>query len=165
MRHLLRGVVSVFAGLLILLDEVARPLFRPLSRVFGRLRLVEAVEGWIARLPAYAVLGCLLVPFILVEPLKVLGLLWVAEGRAKSGALLLLVAYLGSFLIVDRIYHAGREGLLTIGWFAAMMSWLAALRDSVLAPIRRSVIYKMAIQAALRVRMLLRLRRASSPER
>jgi hypothetical protein len=37
----------------IVLDEVARPLFRPLLRAFGRLRLVEGMERCIAGLPAY----------------------------------------------------------------------------------------------------------------
>jgi len=158
LRRLLRGAVGLVAALLMLLDEVARPLFRPLSRAFGRLRLVEAMERWIGHLPAFAVLACLLVPFVLVEPLKVLALVWIAQGRVKAGTLLLLLAYLASFLIVDRIYHAGRESLLSIGWFAAVMARLVALREAVLAPIRRSATYKAAVEAGRRLRTLLRLR-------
>jgi len=68
LRRLMRSAAGVIAVLLILLDEVARPLFRPLSRAFGRLRLVEALERWIGRLPAYAVLACLLVPLVWSNP-------------------------------------------------------------------------------------------------
>jgi hypothetical protein len=157
-RRLLRGAAGVVAALLILLDEVARPVSRPLSRAFGRLRLVEATERWIGSLPAYVVLACLLVPFVVVEPLKVLALVWMAEGRVKAGMSLLLLAYLASFLLVDRIYHAGREALLSIPWFAAVMTRLAALREALLAPIRRSATYKAAVEAVRRIKTLLRLR-------
>src|SRR4051794_27616136 len=82
-RRILRGVASVVAAILILLDEIARPIFRPLSRAFGRLRLVESAEALLARLPPYAILLCLLVPFAVAEPLKVIALVWIGEGRVK----------------------------------------------------------------------------------
>jgi len=97
-----------------------------------------------------------------VEPLKVLALLWIAKGWLKAGILLLVLAYLVSFLDVDRIYHAGRESLLSIGWFAAVMAWLVALRETVLAPIRRSATYKAVVRAWRRIGSFLRLRLAVS---
>jgi hypothetical protein len=157
-RRLLRSAAGLAAGLLILLDEVARPLFRPLSRALGRLRWVEAMDNRIGRLPAYAILACLLVPFVVVEPLKVLALVWMAEGRVKAGVAVLVLAYLASVLLVDRIYHAGRERLLSIGWFAAIMTRLAALREAVLAPIRRSATFRAMLEAGRRFRALLRRR-------
>jgi hypothetical protein len=164
----LRFILSVIAAILIILDEVARPVFQPISRAFGRLRLVTAFEGLIGALPAYGVLACLLVPFAIVEPLKVIALFWIGEGRMVLGIAMLVGAYLASFLVVDRIYHAGRERLLSIGWFAAIMERLAAIRDAVIEPIRRSPIVQSAIRAIaaskLRIKTMLS-RRASSRSR
>ena len=68
------------------------------------------------------------------------------------------VADLASFLLVDRIYHAGRERLFSIGWFATVMTWLTALRAAILAPIRRSATYQKAVETGRRIMVLLRLR-------
>ena len=112
-------------------------------------------------MPPYAILVCLLIPFAVAEPLKVVGLVWIGEGRVKVGVLTLVLAYLASFLLVDRIYHAGRDKLLSIAWFAAVMVRLVAIREAVLEPVRRSDLYIAAVAAAksakARVRALLRL--------
>lgn len=157
MRKALRAVVSVIAAVLILIDEVARPIFEPISRAFGRLRIVETLEALVGRLPRYAILACLLVPFAVAEPLKILGLLWIGHGRVVVGVVTLALAYLASFLLVDRIYHAGRGKLLSIGWFAVMMERLVAIREAITAPIRRSEAFLAAFAMARRARAGIRL--------
>src|SRR5262245_7268500 len=106
---IVQGVLSV----LILLDELARPLYRPIADWVAQRRFVAQAEAAIARMPRLAILLTLAVPFAIAEPLKLIGLLLVADGKIVSGAVLLVFAYLASFLIVERIYHAGRDKLLT----------------------------------------------------
>jgi hypothetical protein len=137
-RNVLRVALSGVAAALIIIDEVARPVFRPIARAFGSLRIVAAAERLVARLPPYAILTCLIVPFALAEPLKLIALVWIGKGKLATGTVTLGAAYLASFLLVDRIYQAGRERLLSIGWFATIMSRLFAIREAVLGPIRRS---------------------------
>ena len=61
-----RGVLSwclaplrVLVALVVVLDELARPIYRPVSIWFASLRLVRRAEAFVARLPPYAVLAVL----------------------------------------------------------------------------------------------------------
>jgi hypothetical protein len=114
----LRVVVEVILAALILLDELVRPLYRPLERWIASLRLVARMEAAIARMPRLAVLVLLALPLAVAEPLKIVGLVLVGRGQFALGVVVLGLAYLASFLIVERIYHAGRAQLLSYGWLA-----------------------------------------------
>jgi len=55
---------------------------------------------------------------VLLEPAKPLGLYLLATGRPIAGMLVLAVAEVLKIVIVERLYRAGRDRLLTIPWFA-----------------------------------------------
>jgi hypothetical protein len=140
---ILRGILTF----LILLDEIARPLYRPLTQWFASLRIVARLEAAIARLPRALVLIALAIPFAIAEPLKIAGLVLIARGQLAAGILVLGFAHLASFLVVERIYHAGREKLMSYGWFAWAMGWLIRLRAKALGWIRSSAAYAFAIRS------------------
>jgi hypothetical protein len=56
-----------------------------------------------------------------------------AIGMVVSGVVLMALAYLVSFLIVERIYHAGRDKLLTYAWFKWGMDRVVFVRNLLLA--------------------------------
>lgn len=147
-RMLLEGALS----LVILLDEVLRPLYRPLLRAVASLQIVRRAEVFVARQSRLTILILLAVPFAIAEPLKLLALVLLATGRFWSGAVLLGLAHLASFLLVERIYHAGRDKLRTYPWFAWAMDRLTALRDAVLTRLRASAVYRVARHLARRLR-------------
>ncbi|TCR64133.1 hypothetical protein [Bosea sp. BK604] len=151
-----QGVLSV----LILLDELVRPLYRPIADWVAQRRFVAQAEAAIARMPRLAILLTLAVPFAVAEPLKLIGLLLVADGKIVSGAVILIFAYLASFLIVERIYHAGRDKLLTYRWLAWTMGNVVALRETLLAWLRASAVYAAAMQMRDAVRRWWRESRA-----
>jgi len=140
---LLRVVLTV----LIVIDEIARPFYRPLIDWFASLRIVARMEAWIARQSRLAILALLAVPFAVAEPLKLLGLVMMADGRARTGLVVFAFAHLVSFLLVERIYHAGRDKLLTYGWLAWIMGLLAGLRRRALDWIRSSAAYAFALRS------------------
>ena len=154
LRMLLEGALS----LVILLDEVLRPLYRPLLRAVASLQIVRRAETLIGRQSRLAILILLAVPFAVAEPLKLLALYLLATGRFWSGGVLLALAHLASFLLVERIYHAGRNKLRTYAWFAWAMDRLTGLRDTVLARLRASAAYRSASHIAKRIRRWWRLR-------
>ncbi|WP_439500150.1 hypothetical protein [Bosea sp. (in: a-proteobacteria)] len=150
-----RGLLLVARGalaLLILLDEAARPIYRPAARWLAERKLVERAEAAIAQLPRYAILALLAVPFAIAEPLKLVGLILIGRGQAVLGLVILAFAYLASFLIVERIYHAGRARLLTIGWFAWGMAIIVDLRTRLLSWVRASSLYAAALRTRDAVR-------------
>ena len=147
-----RGFADIVIGTFVVAAELVRPLYRPLYEALDRLALMRRFEAAIARLPSYLVLLLLAVPFLGVEPLKILAVLWLAEGRVWPGLALMAGAYLGSFVLVERIYHAGRAKLFEIGWFAAVMGFIIRIREAVLSRVRSLAVVQSALRAVRRVR-------------
>lgn len=152
----LRGLIS----LVILLDEIARPLYRPMLRWMAERRFVVRAEAAIARLPRFAILALLAAPFAVVEPLKLISLIVMARGHFLAGLVMLGLAHLASFVIVERIYHAGREKLLTIGWFARGIAVVNDLRERVMGWVRSSAIHAWLMRTRDAVRAWWHARRA-----
>lgn len=137
--------LDLVVGLVILLDEILRPLYRPLIARFAALRLVARLEAAIGRLPPYGALIALAIPFAIVEPLKLLGLVFLARGALTAGIVATAIGHLAGFLLVERVYHAGRAQLLTIPWFARIMGWIDAIRQVVIGRIKASAAWQRAV--------------------
>ncbi|MFG1330952.1 hypothetical protein V5F41_06815 [Xanthobacter autotrophicus] len=129
----LRTAFRIVCGAVILLDELVRPLYRPLIRRIAELRLMRAFEGWIARRSPYLVLVLIGVPYIVVEPLKFLALIGIANGHAKVGAVAFLLANLVSFVLIERIFTAGKAQLMTLRPMAWLITTAGAVRASVVS--------------------------------
>ncbi len=137
MAQILRRILLRSAEALIIfylaLDALVAPLFRPLLRWLAQLRFVIRLEDFVASLPPYAILALLAAPFALAEPAKLYALILFATGHVIVGLVVFVLAYLVSFVIVERIYSAGRTKLRTILWFARLMDWLVGFRDRLIA--------------------------------
>jgi hypothetical protein len=150
-RAVLRGGLSVALFLWTLLDVLLFPLFRPLLHALGRLRLFELIGAGLGRLPPYAALAVLGVPFVVIEPLKAFALYW-AVGHWVQGLVLLVFAHVLSILVVERIYHAAHGPLMRIGWFRRLMAWLDGLRRLGLGWARSTAVWRIAARLAASVR-------------
>ncbi len=128
-KRLLELAFNTAAAVIIVIDGAARPLYRPILQWAASVDVIRRAEAQIARLPRPAILALFAVPFAIAEPAKVLALVWLAEGSLLSGLLLLAASYLATFLVVERIYHAGKPKLLTYGWFAWCIDHLSVVRD------------------------------------
>jgi hypothetical protein len=103
-------------------------------------------------MPRLAVLLLLALPLAIAEPLKIVGLVLVGRGQFALGVGVLALAYLASFLIVERIYHAGRSQLLSYDWLAWIMDHLARLRAALLDRVRASAAWRFVQQRREAVR-------------
>jgi hypothetical protein len=141
----LLAVARAVLTALVLLDEIARPLYRPLANWIAALAIVARMEAAIEKLPRLAILLLLAIPFAIAEPLKIVGVVLIGRGQVAAGIVLLAAAYLASFLIIERIYHAGRDKLLSYRWLAWLMSLVVMLRTRALGWIKASAAYQAAI--------------------
>lgn len=136
-RRILRGIgralVTVAVLIYTVLDELLFPLFRPLIRRLGELRLFQRIGAWIGKSHSYLALVLLAVPFVIIEPAKLFAVYWGAIGHVVQGPILLIAFHALSLLVVERIFHAGYEPLMRIGWFKALLDWLFGLRDRAIA--------------------------------
>lgn len=145
-----QAVVIVYVAL----DSIATPIFRPLVRWTAKLRFIIRLQELVARLPPYGVLAFLAVPFAIAEPAKIYALVLVATGHPILGLGVFAIAYLISFLVMERIYRAGEAKLRTIVWFAKLTDWLFGIRDRLIAWAKATDIWAFAVRIKQRARAL-----------
>lgn len=121
--------IRFLVGTVLVADAAARPLYRPMIDRIASWKLFANFERLVAKLPRAAILVLFVVPFAIAEPLKVFALLLMASGKIVVGLPLLVFSYLLTFLLVERIYHAGRDKLLSYGWFHWCMEYVWALQS------------------------------------
>ena len=144
MRGIGRAVVTIAVVIYTLLDELLFPLFRPLIRWLGELRLFRWLGEWLGRLPSYAALAALGIPFVIIEPAKVVAIWWAGTGHLVSGTIGLLFAHALSLLVVERIFHAAYGPLMRIDWFSRLLGWLFGLRDRAIGWARSTAAWQAA---------------------
>jgi hypothetical protein len=71
----------------------------------------------------------MLVPVLLVEPLKLVALLLAGKGHWLSGTGMILGAYAASLLCVERLFRIVKPKLMMMDWFAKGWTWFTWLRD------------------------------------
>lgn len=129
LRAILRIPVFVAATIYFLIDDVVLALVRPVIAWAAELRLFTRIGAALQRLSPYPTLAVFLVPYIVLEPFKLWALWLMASGRFSSGVIMLTLAHLVSIVLVERLFHATRDKLLTIAWFARLHGWVSALYD------------------------------------
>ncbi|MDB5522520.1 MAG: hypothetical protein JWM58_283 [Rhizobium sp.] len=122
----------IVVAVILLIDEFARPLYRPMLDWIATWRMMARFTAAVASLPRLTILILFAVPFAIAEPLKLFALVLIARGRIIIGIALLVLAYLMTFLLVERIYHAGRQKLLTYPWFEWAMRQIGQVRNALL---------------------------------
>ncbi len=81
----------------------------------------------------YLSLLVLLVPLLLVEPLKVAAVFIAGNGHWITGTGILIGAYAASFLFVERLFRVVKPKLLTLPWFEKLWLWFVGLRQKAFA--------------------------------
>lgn len=140
--------LRVMFGLVILISELLRPIYAPLVRWFSSLSFIAHFSALVGSLPRLIILILFLMPFAIAEPLKIVGIVVITRGALVPGILIIIGAYLMSFLLVERIFHAGREKLMTYGWLAWIMERVDRVRSRIAEAKRQ---YLMGIRRWLRM--------------
>jgi hypothetical protein len=108
----LKPVVIAFAVLYFLIDALFFSLIKPLGTWLGKWPIFARVGGWVRSLSPYSTLVLFIIPFVLLEPIKPLGLYLVASGEVIDGVLLICVGEILKITIVERLFHVGRDKLM-----------------------------------------------------
>ena len=134
LKTILEPFVIVLVAVYFVIDALALSILKPLLRKLSNLQVFKFIAPWIASLGPYPTLALFLVPLILLEPVKPLSAYLVASGQFKLGMLVLVVGEILKITFVERIFHIGRDKLMTIKAFAwtynfafGWLTWLQAL--------------------------------------
>lgn len=134
LKIILEPFVIVAAALYFAIDALALSSLKPLLRKIANLKLSKFIAQWIASLGPYPTLALFIVPLILLEPIKPFSAYIIASGHFLFGVLVLVFGEVLKITIVERIFHIGRDKLMTIKAFAwiynfafGWLTWLQAL--------------------------------------
>ena len=152
MRRILAIPVEMVVGFFVVLDAIIRPLFGPIVRFLSSLRLIRRLEAWIGSLNPYVILVLLGAPFAVAEVTKVYAVILMAEEHFRLGMTLFIGAYVVSILVCERTFHAGKDQLLTIGWFKWAYDWVMLVKDHIVGWIVETRVWRVVEAIRLRVR-------------
>jgi hypothetical protein len=134
LKSIFKPLLVVVAALYFVIDGLILAALRPLLKRILHLKLFRSIERWIESLSPYSTLAVFLIPLILLEPVKPVSAYLIASGHFVSGVSALVFGEVLKILIVERIFHIGREKLMTIKAFAwtynfiwSWLFWLQAL--------------------------------------
>ena len=125
-------------ALLILFEEWGwEPLQAALVRL-GRWLGLAWLEARIRTLPPYAALASLLLPSLLLIPVKLAALWAIGHGHAVLGMLIIVAAKIGGTAVVARLFTLTKDTLLQLAWFANLYGRWARFKEGLLQQVRAS---------------------------
>ena len=132
LKRLATPIVLVFAVAYFVVDALFVSIIRPILAHLERLPVVARIDRWIRTLGPYPSLALFLVPVILLEPVKPIGLYLIAEEHFISGITLIVLGEIVKITVVERLFHINKDKLLSIRAFALVyffvMKWLDRLK-------------------------------------
>ncbi len=157
-KKLLAAPFLLLAALIVLLEDWLWDELLWLATWLGQLPVLRQVEALIAALPAYGALAVFAAPSLLLVPVKLLALWFIAHGHASLGLLTVIVAKFVGTALVARIYTLTEPQLLRIAWFARLHERFVRFKTKVYAAIKASAAYQLIHQQKLRLKTWLRTR-------
>jgi hypothetical protein len=107
------------------------------TRTQKRISMVLAfARRQIRHLGPYQSLMLLLLPVMLIEPLKIGALCVAGEGHWLTGTGIMIAAYSASLVVVERVFEMVKPKLMTLSWFARLWTWFTGLRRKAWAWVR-----------------------------
>jgi hypothetical protein len=159
----LRWLVRVVFALLILFEEWG---WEPLRRIFAliaKLPVIRQFEVLLKRLPPRWAFVVLLLPSLLILPVKLLAVWLVAEGRVMLGVGLVIAAKLIGTALLAWLFQLIQPALMQLPWFARLHARWTGWKAELLAWVRASAVWRSARAIKLRVKRLFRRAREAPP--
>ncbi len=163
MRRLLRPILVLLA--LFFLFEAwlwrrLEPVVAWIVAVIPLRRLKALIAAWVERLPPAATLVVFLVPFLLLFPIKLLEVWFIARRNWLAAVLTLVAAKLFGVGVFAFIFETTKPKLLQMPWFRLFYEWVIWLLErahALIDPIKRRIRIWLRLLAPGRSRRMLRL--------
>lgn len=124
--------------------------------LIGRLPLIRGLEHRISVLPPYPAMAMFLLPGILLLPVKLAALWFVAKGQAMLGVSVIVAAKIVGTALVARIFSLCRPTLLSVAWFARVYEWIIRVKTALYCRIKSSAPWQAAVRLKRRIADFLR---------
>jgi hypothetical protein len=128
LRRSARAILLTIAALYFLIDLIFFAVVRPLRRRIMALKWVRRSREWVGKLNRYAALLLLLVPWLILEPIKPIGFLLFSHKHHLAATLLIVGGEVVKLTLFEQLFDMTRPKLMTFHWFAWSYSrWQAAI--------------------------------------
>jgi fluoride ion exporter CrcB/FEX len=134
LKTIFEPFLIVLVAIYFVIDALALSILKPLLKKLSRLKVFKFITLWVTSLGPYSTLALFLVPLVLLEPAKPLSAYLAASGHITIGMLVIIIGEILKITIVERIFHIGRDKLMTIKAFAWIynfgsewLNWLQTL--------------------------------------
>ncbi|MBS1811173.1 MAG: hypothetical protein JST84_23620 [Acidobacteria bacterium] len=160
LKKILAAPFVFLAAIFVLLEDWLWDDLLRLAAAIGRLPVFRQIEMLIATLPPYAALAMFAMPSLLLIPVKLTALWFIAHGQPAMGFLTAAAAKVVGTALVARIFSLTKPKLLSIHWFAWLHDRFLAFKVKVYAFIKATKIYQavhvQSVRLKARVKAFLR---------
>jgi hypothetical protein len=94
----------------------------------SRMTFLARTRRGLQQIGPYLSLLILLVPLLLVEPLKLVAVVIAGKGHWLAGTSVLVAAYAASLVLIERLFRVLKPKIMMIGWFNRLWTGIAAFR-------------------------------------
>lgn len=155
LKRLLAAPFVFIAAIIVLVEDWLWDDLQRIAAAIGRLPLFHQIESFIAGLPPYGALAVFGAPSLLLFPVKLAALYFIAHGQPALGLTTAIGAKVAGTALVARIYSLTHPNLLRIAWFAWLHARFVAFKTRIYDAIKSTGVYKAAHQLRLRMRAAL----------
>jgi hypothetical protein len=151
-KKLLAAPFVLLAAVIILVEDWLWDDLARLAAVIGRLPVLRSIESLIVGLHPYIALTLFAIPSLLLIPVKLAALYFIAHGKATLGLITVVGAKVLGTALVARIFTLTCPQLRRIAWFAWLHDRVVAFKARIYGAIKSTAIYKVVHQQRLRLR-------------
>jgi hypothetical protein len=127
LSHAARAILLTVVFLYFLIDLIFFSVIRPLRRRLLTLKWVRRLREWVGGLNRYVALVLLLVPWLILEPIKPIGFLLFAHKHHLAATLLIVGGEVVKLTLFEQIFEMTKPNLMSFRWFAwCYIRWRAA---------------------------------------
>jgi hypothetical protein len=138
----LTAPLVILASLLIWIEETLWIGLKWLMARIAVLSWVRRIEAFIQRLPPYATIVVFFFPLVLLLPVKLIAVYWLARGYWFVSLAVIIAAKVLGTAIEARMFVLCKPQLMTIPWFRRLHDTLIAIRDRVHAALHALPVYQ-----------------------
>jgi hypothetical protein len=113
-----KAILLTTAALYLLIDLLFLSVVRPLRRRIMALRWVIRSRDWVHKLNRYAALVLLVVPWLILEPIKPIGVFLFSHNHHLAATLLIIAGEVVKLTLFEQLFDMTKPKLLTFRWFA-----------------------------------------------
>ena len=144
LKRLLAAPFVLVAAVVILFEDWLWDDLQRLAAALGRLPVLRRIEVLIAGLPPYGALATFAVPSLLLIPVKLAALWFIAQGRPAFGLIVVIAAKVVGTALLARLFTLTKDNLLRIGWFAGLYERFTSFKAQIYGAIKATAVYRLA---------------------